>query len=83
MFIYFIHYTCFVLCVYYVVKMTSGRMSKSSRGPQVSSTPMGTSRVEEFYVNLEDEIKESNELKVKMLIWKLVVMPRPERVYST
>ena len=73
MFIYFIHYTCFVPCVYYVVKMTSGRMSKSSSGPQVSSTPMGTSRVEEFYVNLENEIKESNELKkVKMLIWKLV-----------
>ena len=38
------------------------RMSKSSSGPQASSTPMGTSRVEEFYVNLEDEIKESDEL---------------------
>ena len=48
--------------------MTSGvyhtyfKMFKSSSGPQVSSTPMGTSRVKEFYVNLEDEIKESNEL---------------------
>ena len=38
------------------------RMSKSSSRPQASSTPMGTSRVEEFYVNLEDEIKESDEL---------------------
>ena len=38
------------------------RMSKSSRGPQASSTTMGTSRVEEFYVNLEDEIKKSDEL---------------------
>ena len=38
------------------------RMSKSSSGPQTSSTPMDTSRVEEFYVNIEDEIKESNEL---------------------
>ena len=34
------------------------RMSKSSSGPQTSSTPMDTSRVEEFYVNIEDEIKE-------------------------
>ena len=38
------------------------RMSKSSSGPQTSSTPMDTSRVEEFYVNIEDEIKESDEL---------------------
>ena len=35
-------------------------MSKSSSGPQASSTPMGTSRVKEFYVNLEDD-KESDE----------------------
>ena len=48
--------------------MTSGvyhiyfKMSKSSSGPQASSTPMGTSRVEEFYVNLENEIKELDEL---------------------
>ena len=59
---------CFVPCLYYVVIITSGvhhmyfRMSKPSSGPQASSTPMSTSRVEEFYVNLEDEIKESNEL---------------------
>ena len=38
------------------------RMSKSSSGPQTSSTPMDTSRVEEFYVNIEDEIKEPDEL---------------------
>ena len=38
------------------------RISKSSSGPQTSSTSMDTSRVEEFYVNIEDEIKESNEL---------------------
>ena len=38
------------------------RMSESSSGPQASSTPMVTSRVEEFYVNLEDEIKELDEL---------------------
>ena len=31
------------------------KMSKSSSGPQTSSTPMDTSRVEEFYVNIEDE----------------------------
>ena len=37
-------------------------MSKPSSGPEASSTPMGTSGVEEFYVNLEDEIKESDEL---------------------
>ena len=37
------------------------RMFKSSKGPRASSTPMGTSRVEEFYVNLEDEIKESDD----------------------
>ena len=36
-------------------------MSKPSSGPQAFSTPMGTSGVEEFYVNLEDEIKESDE----------------------
>ena len=38
------------------------KMSKSSSEPQTSSTPMDTSRVEEFYVNIEDEIKESDEL---------------------
>ena len=38
------------------------RMFKSSSGPQTSLTLMGTSRVEEFYVNLEDEIKELDEL---------------------
>ena len=38
------------------------RMSESSSGQQASSTPMGTSKVKEFYVNLEDKIKESNEL---------------------
>ena len=58
----------FVPSVYYVVIITSRvyhmcfRMSKFSSGPQTSSTPMGTSRVEEFYVNLENEIKESGKL---------------------
>ena len=37
------------------------RMSKSFSRQQASSTLMGTSRVKEFYVNLEDD-KESDEL---------------------
>ena len=38
------------------------RMFKSYSGPQTSSTPMDTSRVKEFYVNIEDKIKKSDEL---------------------
>ena len=43
------------------------RISKSSSGPQTFSF-MGTSKVEDFYVNLEVKML----IKVKMLIWKLV-----------
>ena len=55
LFIYFSHYIYVLFLVYiYVVIMTSGvyhmyfRMSKSSSGPQASSTPMGTSTVKEL-----------------------------------
>ena len=50
--------------------MTSGvyhkyfRMSKSSSGPQTSSTFMDTSRVEEFFVNIE-ELNESEDVNLE------------------